>query len=84
MFGDLTNLFLAVNSCNQLLTAVIHVTIAKNSMLEAFYGKTCFANCFGNCLEMNFEYLNVFVAQKLTELRIFGCQGYSRVNLGKL
>ena len=56
----------------------------RNSMLEAFYDKTCLAKCFGNCLEMHFEYLHVSVAQKLTELRIFGCQGYSRVNLGKL
>ena len=53
-------------------------------MLEAFYDKTCLAKCFENCLEMHFEYLHVSVAQKLTELRIFGCQGYSRVNLGKL
>ena len=46
--------------------------------------KTCLTNCFGNCLEMYFEYSHVSVAQKLTELRIFGCQGYSRVNLGKI
>ena len=32
---------------------------------------------------MNFEYSHVSVAQKLTELRIFCCQGYSRVNLEK-
>ena len=43
-------------------------------MLEAFYDKTCLAKCFGNCLEMHFEYSHVSVAQKLTELRIFGCQ----------
>ena len=30
---------------------------------------------------MHFKYLHVSVAQKLTELRIFGCQGYSQVNL---
>ena len=56
----------------------------RNSMLEAFYDKTCLAKCFGNCLEMHFEYSHVFVAQKLTELQIFGCQGYSRVKPGKL
>ena len=53
-------------------------------MLEEFYEKTCLAKGSGNCLEMHFEYSHVSVAQKLTELRIFGCQGYSRVNLGKL
>ena len=42
-------------------------------MLEAFYDKTCLAKCFGNCLEMHFEYLHVSVAQKLIELQIFGC-----------
>ena len=31
-----------------------------------------------------FENFQVFVAQKLTELQIFGCQGYTQVNLGKL
>ena len=31
---------------------------------------------------MTFEYLSVSVAQKLTELRIFGCQRYFWVNLG--
>ena len=39
-------------------------------MLEAFYDKTCLAKCSGNCLEMNFEYSHVSVAQKLTELQI--------------
>ena len=52
-------------------------------MLEAFYDKTCLGKCSGNCLEMHFEYSHVSVAQKLTELRIFCCQGYSRVNLEK-
>ena len=42
-------------------------------MLEAFYDKTCLANCSGNCLEMHFEYLHVSVAQKLNELQIVGC-----------
>ena len=40
-------------------------------MLEAFFDITCLAKCFGNCLEMHFEYLHVSVAQKLTELRFF-------------
>ena len=40
-------------------------------MLEALYDKTCLTKCFGNFLEMNFEYLNVSVAQKLTELQFF-------------
>ena len=52
-------------------------------MLESFYDKTCLAKCSGNCLEMHFEYSHVSVAQKLTELGIFGCQGYSLVNLEK-
>ena len=45
----------------------------RNLMLEAFYEKTSLAKCFENCLEMHFEYSHVSVAQKLTELRIFGC-----------
>ena len=40
-------------------------------MLEAFYEETCLLKCSGNWLEMHFEYLNVSVAQKLTELWIF-------------
>ena len=42
-------------------------------MLGAFYDKTCLAKCSGNSLEMHFKYLHVSVAQKLTELQIFGC-----------
>ena len=37
-------------------------------MLKAFYDKTCLPKCTGNSLEMEFEYLNVSVAQKLTDL----------------
>ena len=33
----------------------------RNSMLEAFYEKTCLAKYFGNCLEMLFEYLHFYV-----------------------
>ena len=50
-------------------------------MLEAFYDKTCLEKCFGNFLEMHFEYVSV--DQKLTKLQIFGCKGYSWVNLEK-
>ena len=32
---------------------------------------------------MHFEYSHISVAQKLTELQIFCCHGYSRVNLEK-
>ena len=73
MSYDLTNLF-------QLLTAEISCNscfsrhYCQNLMLEAFSDKTCLAKCSGNCLEMHFEYSHVSVAQKLTELRIFGCQ----------
>ena len=35
-------------------------------MLEALYDKTCLAKCSGNSLEMHFEYLNIYVAQKLS------------------
>ena len=42
-------------------------------MLEAFYDKNCLPKCAGNSLEMHFEYLNISVVQKLTELQIFGC-----------
>ena len=75
--------FSDVNSCNQLVTAVIHIAIAE-TLCQAFYDKTCLAKCFGNRLEMHFEYLHNSVAQKLTELQFFGCQGYSRVNFEKL
>ena len=63
-----TNFWLssAVNSC---YSCHNH----RNLMLEALYDKTCLPNCVGNSLEMHFEYLNISVAQKLTELRIFGC-----------
>ena len=40
-------------------------------MLEALYDKTCLPKCSGNSLNLHFEYLNVSVAQKLTELRFF-------------
>ena len=40
-------------------------------MLDALYEKTRLAKCSGICLEMHFEYLNVSVAQKLTELQFF-------------
>ena len=40
-------------------------------MLEALYDKTCLPKCSGNWLEMHFEYLNVSVAQKLTEFWFF-------------
>ena len=42
-------------------------------MLEASFAKVCLAKCSGNFLDMNFEYLNVSVAQKLTKLQFFGC-----------
>jgi len=45
----------------------------RNWMLEALYDKTCLPNYVGNSLEMHFEYLNISVAQKLTQLWIFGC-----------
>ena len=41
--------------------------------VESLYDKTCIAKYFGNSQEMHFEYLNVSVAQKLTELQNFGC-----------
>ena len=40
-------------------------------MLEALYQKTCFPKSSGNSLDMNFEYLNVSLSQKLTELLFF-------------
>ena len=40
-------------------------------MLEALYQKTCLPKSSGNSLDMNFEDLNISVAQKLTELRFF-------------
>ena len=40
-------------------------------MLEAFYVKTCLAKCFGNCLEMYFEYSHVSVAQKTDRVTNF-------------
>ena len=43
-------------------------------MLEALYEKTCLPKCSGNSLNLHFEYLNVSVAQKLTELRFFLAQ----------
>ena len=42
-------------------------------MLEALYDKTYLEKCFGNSLEMHFEYLIISIAQKLTELPSFGC-----------
>ena len=73
-----TNFWLssAVNSCYSCRDR-------RKRMLEALYDKTCLPKCSGNWLEMHFEYLNVSVAQKLTELWIFGCQGYSRGQFGK-
>ena len=41
-------------------------------MLETLYEKTCLPKCSGNSLNLHFEYLNVSVAQKLTELHFFG------------
>ena len=58
----------AVISCQQLFFSCRD---RRKSMLEASYAKVCLAKCSGNCLEMNFEYWNFSVAQKLTELRIF-------------
>ena len=43
-------------------------------MLKALHQKTCLPKSSGNSLEMNFEYLNISVAQKLTELRFFPYQ----------
>ena len=43
-------------------------------MFEALYQKTCFPKSSGNSLNMNFEHLNVSVAQKLIELQNFGLQ----------
>ena len=40
-------------------------------MLEALYQETCLPKCSVNSLDMNFECLNVSVAQKLTELQFF-------------
>ena len=40
-------------------------------MLEALYDKTCLPKCSENWLEMHIEYLNVSVAQKLTEFWFF-------------
>ena len=61
----------AVVSCQQLFS---HCDRRK-SMIETSCVKVCLTKCSGNCLEIYFEYSHVSVAQKLTELRIFGCQG---------
>ena len=54
-------------------------------MLEALYEKTCLPKCSGNTLNLHFEYLNDSVAQKITELQIFGCHqlltAYNNKNL---
>ena len=44
----------------------------RKPMLEALYQKTCLPKSSGNFLDMNFEYLNVSVAQELTEIYYFG------------
>ena len=41
-------------------------------MLEALYDKTCLPKCVRNSLQMQFEYINVSVAQNLTKLGIIG------------
>ena len=55
-----------------------------NSMLEAFYDKTCLSKCVGNSLEMIFEYLNISVAQKLTELQILSSNLWKTYFFGKM
>ena len=63
-----------LNSCQQLSLAVNSCFFyhdRRKSTLEASYAKVCLAKCSGNWLEMNFEYWNFSVAQKLTELRFF-------------
>ena len=56
---------LAVISCYSLRDC-------QNLMLEALYDKICLPKCAGISLEINFEYLRISVAQKLTELLYFG------------
>ena len=46
----------------------------QKSMLEALYKKTCLPKCSRNSLNLHFDYLNISVAQKLTELRFFLAQ----------
>ena len=55
MYSDLAYLF----------SAVIHFAIAETQMLQALYDKIYLPKCAENWMEMNFEYLNISLDQKL-------------------